>query len=248
MPWLPWLPCNSIRQCFCYRCEPRNRCLDHYASHRLKRPLARVPKTPITRHSIIRGSDFAPAGRERSRPKQSPAENSEGPIYPDALADHIVKPNVCDLDALLNRVIRALAKAGMCAAQVTRNRRIADTHGKVHAIEVVVYSWKLIVLIEASTKIPLSPTVVPIQAHETLSSRALVRQARTNLAGHARLYEMVFDNGFWNGVGLWWLQQYGILFVVPAKEHMAVTVDAQAQADASEGINVGRRVQTFRHG
>jgi hypothetical protein len=36
--------------------------------------------------------------------------------------------------------------------------------------------------------------------------------------------------------------------VVPAKENVAVTVDAQAQAAAGDGITVGRRVYTVRHG
>ena len=38
-----------------------------------------------------------------------------------------------------------------------------------------------------------------------LSMRALVTQARTNLAGHARLHKVVFDRGFLDGVDLWWL-------------------------------------------
>jgi hypothetical protein len=120
--------------------------------------------------------------------------------------------------------------------------------GKVHEIEDTVYSWKLIVWIDAHTKIPLAATVVPIQEHETLSLRALVTQARTNLAGHARLHQVVFDKGCLDGVDLWWRQQHGILFVVPAKKNMAVTMDAQAQAAAGEGINVGRRRHTVRHG
>lgn len=73
-------------------------------------------------------------------------------------------------------------------------------------------------------------------------------QARTNLAGHARLYKVVFAKGFWDGVDVWWLQRQGLLFVVPAQENMAVTVDAQAQAAAGDGITVGRRVHTVRHG
>jgi Transposase DDE domain len=194
---------------------------------------------------------------------------STGPICPDALADNIVKLNVRDLEALFNGVIRALARTGVFAAkvtgivdatdlettaqyegcgQVTRTRKIADKHGQVHAIEVTVYGWTLLVLIEARTKIPLAAKVVPIQAHETLSLRALVTQARTNLASHTRLYKVVFDKGFLDGVDLWWLDQHSILFVVPAKANMAVTVDAQAQAAAGEGITVGRRAHTVRHG
>jgi hypothetical protein len=192
-----------------------------------------------------------------------------GPICPDALADNLVKLNWRDLEALFNGVIRALAKAGVFAAkltgivdatdlettahyegcgQVTRKRKITDKRGKVHEIEVTVYGWKLIVLIEAQTKLPLAATVVPIQEHETLSLRALVTQARTNLAGHARLHKVVFDKGFLDGVDLWWLDQHQIHFVVPAKENMAVTVDAQAQAAAGEGTTVGHRVHTVRHG
>jgi hypothetical protein len=194
---------------------------------------------------------------------------TSGPICPDALADNIVKLNVRDLEALFNAAIRALAQAGVFAAKVTgivdatdlettpqyagcghvtRKRKITDKRGNVHEIELTVYGWKLIVLIEARTKIPLAAKVVPIQEHETLSLRALVTQARTNLAGHVRLHKVVFDRGFLDGVDLWWLGQHGILFVVPAKDNMAVAVDAQAQAAAGEGITVGRRVHTVRHG
>jgi hypothetical protein len=104
------------------------------------------------------------------------------------------------------------------------------------------------VLIEADTTIPMAATVVPIQEHEPLSWRALVTQARTNLAGHARLHKGGFDSGVWDGVEWWWLAQHGITLVVPAQDHMAVTVDAQAQAAAGEGITVGRRAHTVRHG
>jgi hypothetical protein len=73
-------------------------------------------------------------------------------------------------------------------------------------------------------------------------------QARTNLAGAARLHTVVFDKGFLNGTDLWSLDQQGIRFVVPAKANMAVTADARAQAAAGDGVTVGRRVHTVRHG
>jgi Transposase DDE domain len=200
---------------------------------------------------------------------QRQGPRTTGPICADALAENIVKLNLRDLEALFNSAIRALAKAGVFAAKVTgivdatdlettehdescgrvtRTRKITDKRGHVHEIEVTVYGWKLIVLIDARTKIPLAATVVPIQEHETLSLRALVTQARTNLAGHARLHKVVFDKGCLDGVDLWWLEQRGITFVVPAKDNMAVTADARAQAVAGEGITVGRRVHTLRHG
>ena len=90
--------------------------------------------------------------------------------------------------------------------------------------------------------------MVPIQKHETLSPRALIPQARTNLAGHVRLHTVVFDQGVLDGVDLWWLEQRGITFVVPTQDNMAVALDAQAQAAAGEGITVRRRAHTVRHG
>jgi hypothetical protein len=132
--------------------------------------------------------------------------------------------------------------------QVTRTRQITDTHGPVHEIEVTVYGFTLIVLLDARTKIPLAAQVVPLQEHATLSLRALVPQARTNLASHARVQKVVFDQGFGDGVDRWWLDQHALLCVVPAKANMAVTIDAQAQAAAGEGVTIGRRAHTVRHG
>jgi hypothetical protein len=194
---------------------------------------------------------------------------TEGPICPDTLANNIVQLNLRDLAAWFNGTIRALAKAGIFGAkvtgivdatdlettaayegcgQVTRTRKITDKHGNVREIEVTVYGWKPIVLIDAMTKIPLAVKVVPIHEHEVLSMRALVTQARANLAGTARLHKVVFDRGFLDGADLWWLEHHGITFVVPAKDNMAVTVDARAQAAAGKGVTVGRRVHTIRHG
>jgi hypothetical protein len=196
-------------------------------------------------------------------------ERLPGPICPDTLANNIVKWNLRDLEGVFNGAIRALAKAGVFAkkvtgivdatdletteryegcGQATRQRQVTDKRGHVQTIEVTVYGWKLLILIDARTKIPLAVKVVPIQAHETLFLRALVTQARTNVAGHARLSKVVFDRGFLDGTDLWWLDQRGITFVVPAKANMAVTADARAQAAAGEEVTVGRRLHTVRHG
>jgi hypothetical protein len=59
---------------------------------------------------------------------------------------------------------------------------------------------------------------------------------------------VVFDKGFLDGTTLWWLDQQGIHFVVPAKTNMAVTAAARAQAAAGDELTVGRRVHTVRHG
>jgi Transposase DDE domain len=177
---------------------------------------------------------------KRQRPR------TEGPICPDTLA----KAGI--FGAKVTGIVDATDLETTAAYEgrgpATRKRKITDKQGRVHEIEVTVYGWKPVVLIDAGTKIPLAVKVVPIHEHEVLSMRALVAQARTNLAGAARLHKVVFARGFWDGVDLWWLDQQGITFVVPAKDNMAVTVEARAQAAAGEGITVGRRVHTVRHG
>jgi hypothetical protein len=45
-----------------------------------------------------------------------------------------------------------------------------------------------------------------------------------------------------------WLAPQGSVCGVPATEHMAVTVDAQAQAAAGAGVTGGRRAHTGRPG
>jgi hypothetical protein len=158
------------------------------------------------------GGFHAQQGRHGICPRGAatrPRPRTAGPLGPDTLANHRVQLTLRDLEAWFNGTLRALAKAGLCGAkvtgivdathldttaqdegcgQVTRQRKLADKRGKVHEVEVSVYSWQLIVLIDARTKIPLAATVVPIHEHEVLSMRALVTQARTNLDGHARLH------------------------------------------------------------
>jgi hypothetical protein len=94
----------------------------------------------------------------------------------------------------------------------------------------------------------LAETVVPIHEPEELSRRALVPHARPTLAGVALRHQVVSEWGFWDGAELRWLDHHGITCVVPANDHMAIAVDARAQAEAGEGVTVGRRVQTVRHG
>jgi hypothetical protein len=196
-------------------------------------------------------------------------ERSPGPMCPDTLAKNIVKWNLQDLEVVFNGSIRALAKTGVFGAkvtgiadgtdlettehytgcgQVTRKVRLEDKQGQVHEIEVTVYGWKVLLLIDAATKIPLAVKVGKIHEHEALWTRALVTQARMNLAGAARLHKVIFDKGFLDGSTLWWLNQQGVIFVVPAKANMAVVVDARAQTVVGEDMAVGRRVHTVRHG
>jgi hypothetical protein len=205
---------------------------------------------------------------DRGAPKRQ-GERAPGPICPDTLAQQMVQGNLRDLAAVCKGSLRALAQAGVLGAkvtgmadgtdveptehsgdggQVTRQVRIEAKQGRVHEIEVSVDGWKVLLWIDAATKMPRAVTVGKIQEHETHGPRALVTQARAHRAGCARLHHVVFARGFWDGTDLWGLDQQGVNFGVPAKTTMAVTADARAQAMAGAGITRGHRGPTVRHG
>jgi hypothetical protein len=238
--------------------------------------IERMPALPAVRFSdeaLMRLVGFnAPQVRhgvcQRGAAKRS-GPRPTGPIGPDTLADNRVQLNLRAGEAMLNHVIRALAKAGLVAAtvtglvdatdlettapsegggQVTRKRKRTAKRAQGHELEVTVDGWKWMGLLEVGTTSPWAATVVPIQAHETRSRRALVTPARTTLAGHARRHTVVVARGLLDGVEWWWLQPQGLILVVPATEQRAVTIDAQAQAAAGEEVTVGRRAHTVRHG
>ena len=148
---------------------------------------------------------------------QRQCERLPGPLCPDTLAKKIVKLNVRDLEGVFNGAIRALDKAGIFGqrvtgiadgtdlettdryrgyGQVTRTRRLEDTRGRMQDIEVTVYGWNVLLLIDAATKIPLAVKVGKIREHESHWTRALVMQAQANLARDARLHKVVVDQGF----------------------------------------------------
>lgn len=203
-------------------------------------------------------------GRTKRQGKRSP-----GPICPDTLANNLVTWHWRDLEARVHGVIRAWATVGVVGkrvtamadgpdvetperdtgcGQATRQRRIEDNRGQGHASEVTVYGGNGLRWIDAVTKMPLAVKVGQMQAHETLWTRALVTQARTHLAGSARLHKIGFDRGVWAGTDRWWLDQPGLRCVGPAKDTMAVTAEARALAAVGQGVTVGRRLHTVRHG
>jgi hypothetical protein len=119
----------------------------------LGRAVARMRRVGFKAHQVWHG-----VCQRGAAPRQGPRRT--GPIGPDALAATLVKRNVRDLEALVNGASRALAKAGVCAAQVTglvaatalattapskgcghapRPRKGTDTRGQGHEIAGTVY-------------------------------------------------------------------------------------------------------------
>ena len=102
--------------------------------------------------------------------------------------------------------------------------------------EYYVYGWKVLVLIEVQTRLPLAMKLVPIQDYEGKWLVPLLEQAQQNLGTHACIGTIVVDRGYLDGEDLWRVHQKGIIFVICGKSSMAVTQDAQGLAKAERAV------------
>ncbi len=113
--------------------------------------------------------------------------------------------------------------------------------------EYYVYGWKVLVLIEVQTRLPLAMKLVPIQEYEGKWLVPLLEQAQQNLGTHAHIGTIVVDRGYLDGEDLWHVHQTGVIFVICSKSNMAVTQDAQGLAKAERAV-VRERVVRRGHG
>lgn len=190
-----------------------------------------------------------------------------GPLTPATLANNISKLTTEEVTWFFNRVVQQIAAAGHlrgdltvaldgsklptpasypgCGHVVEREMVWQPRLGKAVTVERTVYGWKVLVLIDVATRLPLAVKVVTIQAYEGAWLVPLLEQAQENLGDHARITTMVVDRGYLDGEDLWTVHERGLTFVIVAKAGMAVRADAQALA--REGPTAGR-VRTVRHG
>src|SRR5258708_9346276 len=96
--------------------------------------------------------------------------------------------------------------------------------------------WKVLVLIEVQTRLPLAMKLVPIQDYEGKWLVPLLEQAQQNLGGHAQIGTIVIDRGYLDGADLWNVHQKSVIFFICGKATMAVTQDAQGLGKRERGI------------
>ena len=186
---------------------------------------------------------------------------------PQTLAETICKSSLAELEKLFNGTIHCLAKYGIFMAEMmvamdgTRIVTTAHFSGcgcqkvtewktdrkglKVEIIKLV-YGWRLIALIDLTTLIPVAIKLVQIQASESPSMLALVKQAQANLVPYSRIVTLVADRAYIDGDGLYQLDQMNIRFVIIAKKNMAAY--GTALCKAVEADTDYERTQTVLRG
>jgi DDE family transposase len=211
-------------------------------------------------HQIANGLTHRGDDRRTERPKH-------GPVSPQCLAQNLSKFTTGQMEAFFNGVIGLLVGVvplqgdltvaldgskvpttatygGRGCLTVTRKVKEKGT-GRLVKVATLLFGWKVLVLIEVRTRLPLAMTVVKIQAYEGCWLVPLVKQAQENLGARARIVKVVVDRGYLDGDDLWQIHQMGLIFVIVAKAGMAVREDALALARDEKGVE---RVRVVRHG
>ena len=200
--------------------------------------------------------------QRKTKPKQ-------GPLSPQCLADNISKLSREQMERLFNQMVQCVVGCGLLDGQrivaldgskletpktyegcgkLKQTRSVKVKGQKERATEeYYVYGWKVLVLIDVHTRLPLAMKVVTIEEYEGRWLVPLLEQAQRNLGKRGRISHIVIDRGYLDGEDLWQVHSKGIIFVVVGKANMTVTQDAQALAKR-ERVHVRERMVGHGHG
>jgi Transposase DDE domain len=200
---------------------------------------------------------------------QRKTKKKQGPITPQCLAENISKLQQEEMEALFNQMVHLLVRWGLLSGErlvaldgsklptaqsyagcgkLKQTRQVKVKGQQEPATEeYYVYGWKVLVLIDVQTRLPLAMKLVPIQEYEGQWLVPLLEQAQRNLGSAAHIGTIVIDRGYLDGEDLWRVHQMGLLFVIVGKANMAVVADAQGLAKG-ERAQVRERVVRHGHG
>jgi Transposase DDE domain len=200
---------------------------------------------------------------------QRQSKQKQGPITPQCLAENISKLKQEEMERLFNQIVQLLVGWGLLSGEriaaldgsklptpqsyqgcgkVKQTRKVKGKGQKEPMIEeYYVYGWKVLVLMDVETRLPLAMKLVPIQEYEGGWLVPLLSQAQRNLGTHAHIGTMVIDRGYLDGEDLWHVHRMGVLFVIVGKANMSVVQDAHGLA-TGERARVRERVVRHGHG
>jgi DDE family transposase len=196
-------------------------------------------------------------------------KKKQGPITPQCLAENISKLKQEEMEALFNQMVQLLVRWGLLSGErlvaldgsklptpqsyegcgKLKQTRKVKVKGQKEPVtqEYYVYGWKVLVLMDVATRLPLAMKLVPIQEYEGRWLVPLLEQAQRNLGTHAHIGTIVIDRGYLDGEDLWHVHRMGVRFVIVGKANMAVVADAHGLAQG-ERARVRERVVRHGHG
>jgi len=195
-------------------------------------------------------------------------KRKQGPVSPQTLATYLCKIPIQVLEDCFNGCILCLALAGLFpplvgvildasdiettakyegCGKTKRDEWFQDKEGHWRVRERVLFGWKVLVVLEAFTRLPIAVKVVLIQEWEGNYTLEMLDLAQANLGACSRIVKGVIDRGFLDGETLYQLDQRGLIFVIPAKGNMSVAADARGLAFGGYGA-VQERTQEVSRG
>ena len=205
----------------------------------------------------------------RSHEKRGEGKEPPKPFSAQMIGNFLSSLTISESAALFNEAIRCLAASKAFPSEITlvidgtdvettdkcqgigrviRDEKIPDSAGPIKTVPVEVHGFKAIVAFDLTTEIPLGVIVTKINRHESLFTRRLVEQVQANLSpSNGKITKVLVDRGFIDGETMWWLDQQGISFVVPAKSNMLVYKGAHEESKANKGV-VQSRTRSVTHG
>lgn len=172
-----------------------------------------------------------------------------GPLCPQSIGKYVSAILASALERFFNGVISILAGRGFFPKRVhalldaseiqtteqcegrgkvkkEKAPELRRRKGRIRKVTEMVFGFKIWVVWDANSKLPLALRFATINVADIVLAQKVVEQAVANLGEHATLKSLAFDRGFLDGKFMWWLDQTGIVFQVPAKTSLAVYQDA----------------------
>ena len=209
------------------------------------------------------------AGLTKRGDAQRKTKQKQGPLTPQCLADNISKLTATQMETCFNQMVQCVVGWGLLdgeriaaldgsklptpesyegCGKVKQTRSVKLKGQKERATEeYYVSGWKVLVLIDVQTRLPLAMKVVTIEEYEGRWLVPLLGLAQENLGQRGHISKIVIDRGYLDGEDLWQVHSQGIIFVVVGKANMVVTQDAQALA-SRERAQVREHVVRHGHG
>lgn len=224
------------------------------------------------------------ANRRGEDRRKEPVE-VQGALSYETIADNLVTIELAKLEKLFNAAIRALAAQGVFPKKIdavldatddeatptyvtdgggevphVRREKRPDVRANRHAqkVEVTVYGWKVWVVWEPTSRVPLAIKIDAINVADNTHALAALLQARDNVLGYATLCSVALDRGFLDGKLLSAIERERITIYIPARADMHVTreargiarraVAAHARGSSLDGARVASRDREVTRG
>lgn len=197
-------------------------------------------------------------------------EDIRGPVCPEFVASIIVAIASSTIERVFNKVIQILAENSFFPTSIHALLDASDLEstekckgrgkvskekapelrkrkGKTKKIRVTVFGFKIWVVWDQLSHLPIAMRFATIEVHDTVFAQEVIEQAITNLGDKVRIASIALDRGFTDGKLLWWLHKQGIIFYIPAKASLNVYSDALDLAKSGT-VEIRESTRTTGHG